>query len=607
MNTRTWKLGTLLALAVFIPVTTATAADEPPVPPPAGETITVTGFADTAAPDTLNCMPSADPAFDIECPTLREAVMYANSSAEPSLDTIMLSKGTYTLTTTGADEIFAGCEDGANAAPVVTNEPDASVGDLDITDSLIIQGAGPDVTVVEWAAWDADPDPTLTERVFHVYSTTDNVFAEFHGMRVRNGLLLRQFLCIGPPSEFPPDPPEEPLPTQWLGMRAGAGIAIGAAANAVLYDPNRSGVENSAGRGGSKRPDDEESGFTYFGTVNEMVLDANLSDGDGGGLYNAGPLTGYRLGIIGNMSGTNGGGIYNEGVTTIDTAVIADNMAEGGGGVFLTGRPDAVGPDADLPVTILNTTLSGNMAIGGGAISGRVVTVNITNSTVSGNIAEDVGGGVYTNGVVRILFSTIADNRSIGAEAFGGGGVNVFYSELASVTLMNTLLSNNTAGSGVDEPIRDANCGCSGNLPDCVNDVGDGRLIQTLGYNLSDDMECNLDAVGDQPEGIDAMIGPLADNGGLTETHALLKGSPAIDNGIAVEGVTTDQRGKKRDRKPDIGAFEKQKNGGGGGGGGGCSLQIADTGKPDPFLLLLGLVALASLGVRRRRARLLTG
>jgi hypothetical protein len=120
-------------------------------------------------------------------------------------------------------------------------------------------------------------------------------------------------------------------------------------------------------------------------------------------------------------------------------------------------------------------------------------------------------------------------------------------------------------------------------------------------------MKCNLDAVGDQPEGIDAMIGPLADNGGLTETHALLKGSPAIDNGIAVEGVTTDQRGKKRDRKPDIGAFEKQKNGGGGGGGGGCSLQIADTGKPDPFLLLLGLVALASLGVRRRRARLLTG
>jgi hypothetical protein len=69
--------------------------------------------------------------------------------------------------------------------------------------------------------------------------------------------------------------------------------------------------------------------------------------------------------------------------------------------------------------------------------------------------------------------------------------------------------------------------------------------------------------------------------------------------------VTTDQRGKKCDKKPDIDAFERQKNGVGGGGG--CSSTIAGTGKPDPFLLLLGLVALASLGVRRCRARLLTG
>jgi hypothetical protein len=41
-------------------------------------------------------------------------------------------------------------------------------------------------------------------------------------------------------------------------------------------------------------------------------------------------------------------------------------------------------------------------------------------------------------------------------------------------------------------------------------------------------------------------------------THALLEGSPAIDKGVAVEGITTDQRGVARPqgRAPDIGSFE---------------------------------------------------
>jgi len=577
------------------------AAEEPPVPPPAGEVISVTTFDDTAEPDVINnCVPSANPAYDIECPTLREAVMYANGSEVPSMDTIMLSAGTYTLTATGHDETFAECEvPGQPDAPAVTNVPNAGIGDLDITDSLIIKGAGPDMTIVEWADW--GPEPVLTDRVFHVYDPLLTVFAEFDGISVRNGMLLEQELCQGPPTTVDPVPDPE-LDTIWVGRRAGGGIAVGPAANTVLVDPNKTGVENSAGRGGSQKPDDpgDELGGTYIVTLNEVVIGANMSDGDGGGLYNAGPLTASRIGIIGNSSGTNGGGIYNEGVTLIDTAVIADNVAEGGGGLFLTGRPEVGGQIVDMPVNILNSTLSGNYAIGGGAISSRVVTLNITNSTISGNTGEDVGGGVYANGVVAILFSTITDNKAIGAEAFGGGGVNVFYSELASVTLENTLLSGNTAGSGVEEPIRDANCGCSGNRPDCV-ELAPDRLIQTLGYNLSDDTSCNLNAIGDQPEGIDPRIGPLADNGGLTMTHKLLSGSPAINNGVAVADITTDQRGYKRDRKPDIGAYEVSLVYGGGGGGGGCSMRTAQAASVDPLLALMLLASMAWIGTARRR------
>jgi hypothetical protein len=585
------RRGITILGAVVIGTTTllAMAVEEPPVPPPAGETINVTGFADTAEPDVQNCMASADLAYDIECPTLREAVMYANGSLLPSMDTINLPAGTYTLSTVGVDEVFAACVDGDADAPAVTNIPDAGTGDLDITDSVIINGAGPDRTVVEWPQGAAEAD-----RVFHVYNATGDVFADFNGLRVSHGMLLEEFLCQGPPTTLEP-PPVPELPTAWVGRRAGGGIAVGPAANTVLDDPNITGDENSAGRGGSQKPGDPggEIGGTYTVTLTEVVLDTNMSDGDGGGLYNSGPLTANRIGIIGNISGTNGGGIYNEGMTLIDTAIVQDNQSEGGGGIFATGNPD-------VPVDILNSTFSGNQAVGGGAISGRVVPINVTNSTISGNTGVDVGGGIYSNGVVALAYVTIADNRAIGAEAFGGAGINVFNSALASVTLIDTLLSNNTAGSGVEGPPRDANCGCTGNQPDCVLDAP-ARKIMTLGFNLSDDTSCNLDAVGDQTEGIDPMIGPLADNGGLTMTHKLLAGSLAIDNGIAIEGITTDQRGYTRGRKPDIGAYEVSLVYAGGGGGGGCSMRTAATASVDPLLALMLLSSAAWIGSGRRQ------
>jgi hypothetical protein len=124
-------------------------------------------------------------------------------------------------------------------------------------------------------------------------------------------------------------------------------------------------------------------------------------------------------------------------------------------------------------------------------------------------------------------------------------------------------------------------------------------MIQTLGYNLSDDDSCNLDAVGDQPQGIDPRIGPLADNGGPTMTHALLAGSPAINNGVVVAGITTDQRGYRRDSKPDIGAYEVSLVSGGGGGGGGCSMRTAQPGSLDPLLAVTLLASAAWVGARR--------
>ena len=84
-----------------------------------------------------------------------------------------------------------------------------------------------------------------------------------------------------------------------------------------------------------------------------------------------------------------------------------------------------------------------------------------------------------------------------------------------------------------------------------------GGSFQSGGHNVfSDTPAAPLDPT--DLINTDPLLGPLADNGGPTLTQALLPGSPAIDAGTAVSGVTTDQRGVPRPQgnAPDIGAFE---------------------------------------------------
>jgi hypothetical protein len=83
-------------------------------------------------------------------------------------------------------------------------------------------------------------------------------------------------------------------------------------------------------------------------------------------------------------------------------------------------------------------------------------------------------------------------------------------------------------------------------------------------YNLVEDGDtCRItaDGVNNTIEGVDPQLGPLADNGGSTQTHALLPGSPALDAGATT--LTTDQRGEPRPfgLADDIGAYESQANG----------------------------------------------
>jgi hypothetical protein len=228
-----------------------------------------------------------------------------------------------------------------------------------------------------------------------------------------------------------------------------------------------------------------------------------------------------------------GGGIYNgDGatLTLVDSAVINNTAGWSGGGVYSF---------FNTTTTIERSTISGNVSsdVGGGIRS--LGNAEIINSTISGNTATGWYGGALfvTDGVVNLTNVTVADNVSppwAAADVF----VGTFTDASATLTLVNTIVSSAQDncffapwGAGVVTLTADHN----NVLTDATCFAGPSDLVVA-----------------------DAGLGPLADNGGYTLTHALLPGSPAIDAGDDGICPATDQRGVARPQGAacDIGAYE---------------------------------------------------
>jgi hypothetical protein len=278
----------------------------------------------------------------------------------------------------------------------------------------------------------------------------------------------------------------------------------------------------------------------------------------------AGSLTLERVVISGGralgagVDGFGGGILARTGTQlALTQTTVSGNTAVQGGGIANGTR--TIG-DRGGTVVIRDSTVSANSATassGGGMGAGGIGNVNgttsIVNSTVSGNAsAGSRGGGVYNEAievasVVDIVSSTIADNG-------GSGGGNLHDSGNGSpsaIRMRSTIVALARTGG---------NCGSSG-----------GGSFLSLGFNLADDAACGLNATTDRPA-TDPLLGGLADNGGVTLTHALPAGSPAIDGGTsdtALPGIgvlAADQRGLSRPADDpgvvnasdgaDIGAFE---------------------------------------------------
>jgi hypothetical protein len=267
-----------------------------------------------------------------------------------------------------------------------------------------------------------------------------------------------------------------------------------------------------------------------------------------------------------------GGGIYNcFGTLTVIDSIITGNRIRGGNGIFGYGGGVYNCPSSTL--TLINTTVSDNSAEVGGAIcNGGALT--IINSTFSGNVARHRGGAIGNYGLLIITNSTFSGNSS-GSSGLAGGILNGgLFQSSGTLEINNSTLSGNTAGQGGGGGIFDVK-GSTVVLQNSIvtNNAGGNchGTINSGGYNLSSDDSCEFDNAGDL-NNTDPNLGSLQNNGGLTETMAVLPGSPAIDSGNPTgckdssgNLLTTDQRGMPRRLEKgsggcDRGAYELQKD-----------------------------------------------
>lgn len=317
----------------------------------------------------------------------------------------------------------------------------------------------------------------------------------------------------------------------------------------------RAGTVCGGGGGGGKEGNGGNGGEGAGGGGGGEDAPSQQSDGDGnggsggfggggggGGESGRGGNAGFGGGGGGAGSGhaahAGGGGLSGGNGGNADGGF--DGGAGGGGGAGLGGAIF----NQDGTVTLTNVTISGNSTRGGAGGAGYGP------GNQNGGMGQALGGGLYSyNGSLTINNSTFSGNGGL-----LGGGIFVYRgSTSASITLHNTIVANS-----------------SGN--DCFVDANGGALAQAGAYNLIESNGSGGNACPGVLLTADPNLGPFIETSliGDLPTHYLNPGSPAIDQGLAAGGATTDQRGRRRPVDfvaignsaggdgSDIGAYEEQ-------------------------------------------------
>jgi len=490
-------------------------------------------------------------------------------------------------------------------------EEAALTGDLDITrDNLTIIGVNPDVTI------DASG---LGDRVFHVFPkahlTLQNVtlkngtapannfldptnyYKTFGGAIFNSGTLTMQNCSVTGNSSgnggFYGD-------YYLLSSPGGEGGGIYNEGYAQLDKCIISGNTTGAGGGpdsfGGASGGGNGAGIYNAGTVilTHCIISNNLS-----GLGANGGVPGwYGIGTPGALgaNGGSGGGIYNVGECSLNFCTINSNgCGDGGKGAGNTGGNGGYGGgifnfgEANLNTCTISENFCGNGGSGGEGWFGG--------SGGSGGNGGS-GGGIYNSNSMELTSCTVALNQtgaggnasdsesettpsSIASGGNGGDGGGILNDvSSANVVIRNTLTAlnaSNIGGSGgINYVFSDGGiietAGASGRNGVGLDVAGDFasrgfNLIGTGDWGTGFTNRVSADQVGSNANPINPLLGPLQMNGGFTPTHALLWGSPAIDQGNCF-GIHQDQRDHHRPYNypsipnaiggdgSDIGAFE---------------------------------------------------
>jgi CSLREA domain-containing protein len=497
-----------------------------------GTALAVPGIA-AAAPVQVNKTGDHD---DSTCTaadcTLREAIVHSNAG-----DVVSIPAGTYTL----------------------------SLGELTVSHNLTINGAGASSVKIDGANASrvlevALGDSLTLSGVTIQHGKPPNVNPiRGGGIRVLGNLTLRNSTL-----------------TLNQSMDGGALATDDNAASATLDHVNviNNGTAGIGGAGGIE----QNLGSL---TITSSLLSNNHSSYGGAGSLSS-PNAGDRTVITDTtVSGNSvsdstfraeGGGftVDGSGTVTITRTKFTGNTAQAAGALYAAGIPK---------MTVTDSTLSGNHAVavsgnsnsengsGGAFIEDGAGKFHFVRTTISGNTADQHGGGIFSIGGspdFTVSNSTIANNKA------GGGGGGVRYDSVAHVSFSNTTIAGNSGATGGQVGLCDAaptQNPCtphvsfkativSGGKP--VNCAVAGGSTSSGGSNIDSGKTCAFSSAGDKSN-TNPKLGPLASNGGLTQTEALLTGSPAIN--AVVSGCpppTTDQRGVHRPQgsRCDIGSYE---------------------------------------------------
>lgn len=337
----------------------------------------------------------------------------------------------------------------------------------------------------------------------------------------------------------------------------------------AVYKLTREGAEDNAQRGDLDITSDmtisgaligttildgkeiSERVFTIFQDADVTLTRLTIRNG-AGAIYNLGLLKLTNSTLRGNTTTIGGGGLLNGGTATVTSTTIHKNKAFQGGGIYNYGT-----------LNVKNSTIDQNRAVGlpmgiqdpdGGGLF-NFGTSHLFNTTVSANRADGSGGGIYNYGnFTRLDHVTVAYNRADQDRKNGGTGAGI-KSEAGDIEVYNSIVANNYR-PGLLAPLK---------ISDDCHQSQQFQII-IIDSLIEDPRNCPI-PVPASLKNVDPLLNPLANNGGLTKTHALQSNSPAIDLPSSCQGgnqATRDQRNYSRPidgngdglNRCDAGSFE---------------------------------------------------